>query len=147
MTTVEQIVRTGLLGYSALTAIISEALYLVQLPQNVLGALQGDTCAVTYQRISTSRLYAHASALDVGWARFQFTAWAGGKNGGLRVLECAQRIIEALGTFNAWQVPTSPAVLLAAPNFVLDQRVGIEPQTRPPVFTCSVDARIWFRDQ
>lgn len=148
MTPLEQIIRTAMLDYAPLTAIIgATGLYLIQLPQNILGTLQADTCVATFQRITTSRIYAHYSANDVGSARFQFTAWAGGKNGGAKVLECAQKIIDALATFNASQLPTSPDVLLAAPNFVLDQRMEVEPQTRPPVFKCTLDARIWFRDQ
>ena len=146
--TVEQIIREALLDYAPFTAIVGAAgLYLVQLPQNVLGSLQADTCVATYQRVAGTRIYANASANDVGAARFQFTAWAGGKNGAARVLACAQTIIDGLKTFNAAQVPTSPDVLLAAPNFVLDQRMEIEPQTRPPIFKCTLDARIWFRDQ
>ncbi len=146
--TLEQIIRDALLAYSPFTAIVGAAgLYLVQLPQNVLGTLQSDTCVATYQRISGTRIYAHYSANDVGAARFQFTAWAGGKNGAARVLACAQAIIDGLKTFNAGQVPSSPDVLLQAPNFVIDQRMEVEPQTRPPIFKCMLDARIWFRDQ
>ena len=146
--TTEQIIRDALLDYAPLTTIIGAAgLYLVQLPQNVLGTLQNDTCAMTYQRIATTRLYAHDGPADVGSARFQFTAWAGGKNGAQRVLACAQALIDGLKTFNASQLPASPDTLLAAPNFVLDQRLEVEPQTRPPVFRCLIDARIWFRDQ
>jgi hypothetical protein len=146
--TLEEIIRDALLGYSPFTAIVGAAgLYLVQLPQNVLGTLQNDTCVATYQRVAGTRIYAHASACDVGAARFQFTAWAGGKSGGARVLAAAQAIIAGLRTFNASQLPTSPEVLLGAPNFVLDQRMEVEPQTRPPIFKCTLDARIWFRDQ
>ncbi len=143
--TLEEIVRTALLANSPLNAAIGGNLFLMQLPQNLLNG--SPFKALTYQRISTFREYAHSGSADVGWCRFQFTAWANTAAAGADCLGIGYALFNALKTFNAAQPPASPPVLHQAPNFVLNQYMGIEPATQPPIYKCILDVRIWFQDQ
>ncbi len=128
-----------------LNTIIGGNLYLLQLPQSLLSGTPFR--ALTYQRISTQRIYSHSSPADVGWCRFQFTAWAQTKASGEDVLNIAYALFNALKTFNAAALPQSPLVLNQHPNFVINQFMGIEPNTQPPIYKCVLDVRIAFQDQ
>jgi len=141
----EQILRTSLLADSTLNTAIGGNLFLVQLPQNLLTG--SPFKALTFQRVSTQRQYSHSSPADVGWCRFQFTAWANTAAAGADCLGIGYALFNALKTFNAAALPASPPVLTQAPNFVLNQYMGIEPNTQPPIYKCILDVRIWFRDQ
>ncbi len=126
-------------------ALIGPNLWLLQLPQNILNGTPFK--ALTYQRISTQRIYAHSGGADVGWCRFQFTAWAQTQSSGEDVLDIAYALFNALKTFNAAVLPSSPLVHNAHPNFVINQFMGIEPNTQPPIYKCILDVRIAFQDQ
>ncbi len=143
--TLEEIIRTALLADAPLFAAIGGNLFLMQLPQNLLTG--SPFKALTYQRISTLREYAHSGPANVGWCRFQFTAWANTSAAGKDCLDIGYALFNALKTFNAAALPASPPVLNQAPNFVLNQYMGIEPKTQPPIYKCILDVRIWFQDQ
>ena len=143
--TLEQIVRTALLADATLNAAIGGNLFLAQLPQNFLNG--SPFKALTYQRMSTQRDYSHSSPADVGWCRFQFTAWANTAATGEDSINIGYALFNALKTFNAAALPASPPVLHQYPNFVLNQFMAIEPETKPPIYKCILDVRIWFRDQ
>ncbi len=143
--TLEEFVRTALLANSPLYSAIGGNLFLVQLPQNLLNGTPFK--ALTFQRISTVREYSHSSPADVGWCRFQFTAWANTATAGEDALNIGYALFNALKTFNAAALPASPPVLAQHPNFVVNQFMAIEPATKPPIYKCILDVRIWFRDQ
>ena len=143
--TLEEIVRTALLAYTALFSAIGGNLFLLQLPQSLLNG--SPFKALTFQRLSTKRQYSHSSPADVGWCRFQFTAWANTTAAGADSHAIGYALFNALKTFNAWALPASPEVLTGAPNFVINQYMEIEPQTQPPIYKNVLDVRIWFRDQ
>jgi hypothetical protein len=149
--TLEEIIRTSLLADATLYAAIGGNLFLVQLPQNLLRSAPFK--ALTFQRISTQRQYSHSSPADVGWCRFQFTAWAQSDPNGTEdhsatdVLDISYALFNALKTFNAAALPASPPVLHQAPNFVINQYMRIEPNTQPPIYKCILDVHIWFQDQ
>jgi hypothetical protein len=107
-----------------------------QLPQNVTFP------AAAYQRISTTRYYAHQGPADTGWIRFQISIWCRSKSSGLDALNIALAIISALKTLDA-----SGLASAGPKNFVLNQRLDIEPNTEPPIFKQILDVRIYFRDQ
>ena len=143
--TLEEIIRTSLLADAPLNAAIGGNLFLMQLPQNLLNG--SPFKALTYQRISTQREYSHSSPADVGVCRFQFTAWANTAAAGEDCLNIGYALFNALKTFNAAALPQSPPVLNQAPNFVINQFMAVEPSTKPPIYKCILDVRIWFRDQ
>lgn len=142
--TLEQQIYDALIADAGINGVIGQRLYLVQLPQNPTYPV------AAYQRISTQRIYSHspqAAQASTGWSRFQFTCWASGATGGQVALAFRLALQNALQTFNAWALPTSPEVFLQYPNFILDERMGVEPQTNPPLFKAIIDAKIWFQDQ
>ena len=143
--TLEEFVRTALLADATLNAAIGGNLFLMQLPQNLLNGTPFK--ALTFQRVSTQREYAHSGPADVGWCRFQFTAWANTAHAAEDSLNIGYALFNALKTFNAAALPASPPVLHQYPNFVINQFMGIEPNTKPPIYKCILDVRIWFRDQ
>ena len=149
--TLEQIIRNGILANAGVAALLGTNLFLVQLPEDAFdpasnppGGKPPDapTARAVYQRISTQRFYAHASANDVGWSVFRLTIW---DYTGISTLNIAQAIVAALATFTAQldDSPPSPN----APNFVLNQRMDVEPQTSPPLFKTVMDVRFFFEDQ
>lgn len=145
MTALEQQIYSALTGDSGMQAVIGTRLYLVQLPQNPTYP-----CAA-FQRVDTVPIYSHSpdsgEQAAVGWARYQFTCWASGPSGGQLTEQFALALRNALQTFNAWALPTSPEVLAQAPNFIVSRRMGIEPQTQPPLFKAIIDVRICYQDQ
>ncbi len=107
-----------------------------QLPQN-----PSFPCA-SYQRISTTRYYSHAGPADTGWIRFQISIWCQSATSGADALAIALAIINALKTLDASGIAgTGPK------NFVLNQRLDIEPNTVPPIYKQILDIRVYFRDQ
>lgn len=149
MESLEQILHDALLAQSGLTALIGQRLYLVQLPQDVLTF--SNWPAVVYQRVSTVPLYTHSfdtgQQASVGWARFQITSWSRGPSSGNESDQIARAIHAALQTFNAWADPICPSVVISAPNYLLNRRMHVEPQTDPPLFKQILDVKIWYRDQ
>jgi hypothetical protein len=109
-----------------------------QLPQN-----PSFPCAA-YQRITTSRIYSHGGAADTGWIRFQISIWCQSKSSGADAVNIALAIVNALKSIDASGLATPGA---ATRNFVLNQRLDIEPNTQPPIFKQILDVRIYFRDQ
>lgn len=148
MIALEQIVRTALLANSTLSALIGTNLYLVQLPQN-----PPYPCMV-YQRISTRPITTMNQLGDysagwqgMGWARFQFTAWANGSGAGNQTDQIARALQGAMNTFDASQLPGSPAILTHAPNLMLNRIMTVEPQTDPPLFKAQIDFDILYMEQ
>ena len=143
--TLEQIIQNALVADPGVSAVIGSRLYLLQLPQNPTYP------AAVFQRVSTVPIYSHSPDVgqqgSVGVARFSFTAWATGAHSGATMEACAAAILAALQTFNAWALPTSPQVITQAPNYVVGRRMGIEPQTDPPLFMSVIDVKIFYRDQ
>lgn len=73
MTTLEEGLASYLSNFAGLTALVSNRVYPMRIPQNA-----GVPC-VTYQRISTPRELTHQSSGatgDLAHPRFQFDAWA-----------------------------------------------------------------------
>lgn len=141
---VEQLVYASLSGNAGFNALIGNRFYELQLPQN-----PAYPC-VAYQRISTVRqstLDQGSGTVGVGWCRFQFTIWCRGPSAGEQADTVARAIQAAMRTFSAYQLPSSPYVLLSAPNIQLSDRAMVEPKTNPPLFKRMVDWQIFFQDQ
>lgn len=133
--------RTALLADAGVQAQIAQRLYLMQKPPRC-----SFPCAA-YQRISTQRLYTQAlggSQATRGWCRFQVTIWGDTATGGAQVLTVRDAILAALQTFNLGALPASPSVLSQAPNFILQERMGLEPQPEQPLVKYMMDVQVWF---
>ena len=144
MTPLEQIVCQSLLSYAPLSTLIGSRLYLVQLPQRPTYP------AMTYQRIDTvpyTTLTQGSTFQQMGWARFQFTAWAQGPTAGSQTDQIARQLQAAMLTFSAAQQPWSPEIINQRPNLMLTRSMGIEPQTEPPLFKARIDYRILYWEQ
>lgn len=140
--TLEENFRAALLADSAVAGYLAGRLYLEQLPN-------GPTfpCAA-YQRVSTvPQSYSHTPAAGqklTQWARIQLTIWAAT---GIVTSQIAQAVVNALNGFNLWEALASPALSPNGfPNFLMNQRMMIEPQTNPPLYKTILDLKIWFRD-
>jgi hypothetical protein len=147
--TLEAQLRQAMLAYAPLQAAIAQRLYEVQIPQGAL--LSAPTAPlVAFQRITTTREYSQnfgATQARFGWARFQFTVFCGGANGGETTGIVAGLIIDSLQSFNLSVPAASPNVVTSAPNFVVNQRMEVEPQTtNQPIFKTILDLRIGFQD-
>lgn len=147
---VESNLRAQLLADPGLSALIGDRLYLVQLPQN-----PQYPCGV-YQRVFTQPLYVQTRGRNpltggqatIGWSRFSFTFWSNdGAQGGSIVEQIALAVMAAMESVNLIDLPQSPVVINQAPNFLITRRMGIEPQTQPPLFKAMLDFKIWFQDQ
>ncbi len=137
--------REALLADAAVQSLIGQRLYQQQMPQRA-----EPFPLAFYEVISTNRLYAHGlggSQGTFGWCRVQVTCVGAGADGGLDAGNVAAAIIAATQTFNLSAVPQSPAVLTQAPNFVINQRMGILEQTRQPLFTQVLDLKVYFTDE
>lgn len=149
--TLEEIIRSGLLANAGVYALLGTNLFLVQLPEDAFDSSinppggtppNTPTARAVYQRLTTQRIYAHASANNVGWSVFRFTIW---DYTGISTLNIAQAIVAALADFTAQLEDSPPSP--NAPNFVLSQRMDVEPQTDPPLFKTVMDVRFFFEDQ
>jgi hypothetical protein len=141
--TLEERFRAGILT-TAVAAFVGNRCYDRQAPPNPTYPL------VRYQRVSTIRLYSQendAALGGVGWARFQVDCISDTPNGGIVADQLAVAITASLQTFNLWNQPASPVVVQSAPNTVLNQRSGIEPQTQQPLFKVMLDIKVWFSEQ
>lgn len=147
---VESILLADLLADAGLSALIGSRLYLVQLPQNPVYP-----CGV-YQRVSTQPLYVHTRGrvplnggqASIGRARFSFSFWSdNGATGGAIVESIALALMAAMENVNLIALPTSPATINDAPNFLITRRMSIEPQTQPPLFKAMLDFMCWYSDQ
>jgi hypothetical protein len=142
--------RADLLADAGLAGLIGDRLYLVQLPQNPIYP-----CGV-YQRVSTQPLYVQTRGrtpltggqATIGWARFSFKFWSNdGQQGGSIVESIANALMAAMETVNLIALPQSPVVINNAPNFLLTRRMGVEPQTQPPLYFEMLDFKLWYSDQ
>jgi Protein of unknown function (DUF3168) len=106
------------------------------LPQNITFP------SATYQRVTTTRLYAHDGPADTGWIRFQISIWCQSKTSGADAITIALAVINAIKALNASGLASD-----GPKNFVLNQRLDIEPNTQPPIFKQILDMRVYFRDQ
>jgi hypothetical protein len=148
---VESILLSDLLADAGLSALIGNRLYQVQLPQNPTYP-----CGI-FQRVSTQPLYVNSvrgrnpltgGQATAGWARFSFAFWSNdGKNGAAIVDSIALALMAAMENVNLIALPTSPATINNAPNFLLTRRMSIEPQTQPPLFKALLDFKCWYSDQ
>lgn len=148
---VETILLADLLADPGLSALIGNRLYVAQLPQN-----PSYPCGI-YQRVSTTPLYVNSvrgrnpltgGQATVGKVRFSFTFWSNdGKNGAAIVESIALALMAAMENVNLIGLPTSPATINQAPNFLITRRTGIEPQTQPPLFKAMLDFMCWYQDQ
>jgi hypothetical protein len=103
--------------------------------------------AVTVQRISTARRYSHSGLGNISEIRFQFTIRDRSAETARQV---AAAIIAFLGTAdlasNA-QFGSPVTTPRQFPNFVLNERAGMDPELQPPVFVEIIDARIFNREE
>jgi len=140
----ESIIDNALRTYTPLTDLVGSRIYLVQKANGC------DFPCMAYQRITSVPLYAQGfgnSQGTFGSARFQFTAFGAGATGGEDVLAVRDQLVNALRSFNASAIPTSPPSLQQAPNFVLMERMSNEPQPQQTIFMYVLDALIWYQDQ
>lgn len=138
--------RTAMITDAAVQPLTGPRWYLVQKPPNLPPA--GYPC-VTYQRISTQRLYTQdgrnaGNQASRGWCRFQLTLWEIGPTGGEDVLTLRDAVLAALQRFNAVQPPASPQTLSQATNYVMQERMGLEPQPEQPLATYLMDVMLFF---
>lgn len=143
MATLDERLRAAFLADAGVSALIGNRLYDRQIAQN-----QPQYPCAAYQRISTIPLYSqeHDSAQGTtGWARYQITIWADTPSGGIIAQNVAQAFADALQTFNLWNLPASPVILQSAPNYLLNQRAGIEPNTKQPLFKEFLDIKVWYQ--
>lgn len=143
----EVIFRNGILSFPEVATLLGTNLFDTQLPQNAFEQSvnppgPGVTARAVFQRIWTGRIYALAGANNAGWARFQVSIFDYQRSS---VLAIATAITRALATWSAaaTQSPPTPS----APNFVLNQWGGLEPQSMPPIYKEMLDIRIFFQDQ
>lgn len=138
---VEQFLHDYLVADAGVSAIQGSRLYLVQIPQNPTFP------CTAYQRISTQRIWTQdisGSNGTFGYCRFQFTCFADQTaSGGKTAIALSSAIVAALQKFNMAAPVGSPVVLRQAPNFVLNQRMDIEPQQQIPLFRMILDVKLW----
>jgi hypothetical protein len=153
---VESILRAELLADPGLSALIGDRLYLVQLPQNPQGPPNNLYPCGVFSRVSTQPLYVHTRGRNpltggqasIGKARFSFSFWSDdGSNGSIIVENIALALMAAMENVNLIALPTSPATINNAPNFLVTRRMGLEPQTQPPLFKVLLDFMCWYSDQ
>ncbi len=142
----EQDFRAAIIADPSVQPITGPRWWLVQKPPNLTAS--GYPCG-TYQRVSTQRLYtqdgrAAGNQASRGWCRFQLVLWAAGANGGESVLALREAVLAFLQRFNAVQPPASPQTLSQAPNFVLQERMALEPQPEQPLAKYLIDVKVFF---
>jgi hypothetical protein len=139
--TVEEIFHQAIAADSVLGPAFGGRIYLVQMPQLVPAYP-----AMTFQRISTQRIWVHAQSgvgkeSSAGFTRFQVDIWSNTATGGNDVSGLAQALINFLQKFNAYSVYPQ-----GGSNFVMNQQLRVEPQTQPPMFRAILDIQIFFSD-
>lgn len=94
-------------------------------------------------RVSTARAYSMSGLQNLSGPRFQFDVL---DREAETTRQAAAALIDWLGTISLAQnnqfasPPTTPPQF---PNFVLNQRGGMEPGTTTPVFVQSIDVRLY----
>lgn len=141
-TPLEQTLRAALIADPGVNPLLGSNIFLVQIPENPTYPV----CAI--ERVSTVPLYVQqldSTQASGGWVRFQITVWASSATSGHDVDTIALAILSALRGFNLWQPTGDP--LRNAPNYMLNRRMGVEPQTSPPLYKAIMDVRFFYRDQ
>ena len=123
------------------SALVTGGTWLVQLPQN-----PSFPCAAI-QRVSTVPLYVqappgYAPQAAIGRARLQFTCWIlNAQSAGVISDQIAQAVLNVTRSFSAFGSPPT-----GSPTFMLNRRMGIDPQTQPPLFMQTLDLLFWYQD-
>jgi hypothetical protein len=121
-------------------------------PQLQPGYISQGAC-VRVLRIATGRLNAHKTrtashSVDQQQPRFQIDVLSQDAS---QAREAAAEICNWLTTradFSSDDLFSSPAVTPNQhPNFILNQRAGMEPQTQPPVYVEILDVRLWDQQE
>lgn len=153
---IEQLVYQGLIaapGFVALLAVDAggnPAFYDKQLPQQNFPASGSGVLypAGVYQRISSSRLFAHGAGsgqANTGLARFQLTFWSNASDGTVVLNNIDVQVRTFFQGFIAMYSAGSPA--LANPSFVgYNSRTSIEPNTQPTLQKLIIDVQFWFSE-
>ena len=137
----EQLFIAALNADPTYSGLVTGGTFLVQLPQN-----PPYPCA-TIQRVSTVPLYVQAPSgyapqAAVGRARLQYTCWVEDPvNSGPISDQIAQAVLAVTRSFSAFGSPPT-----GSPTFLLNRRMGIEPQTQPPLFKQILDILFWYQD-
>lgn len=136
----------ALIGDATLVGLVGNAIYLGQMPQN-----SPSYPALIYQRISTMPIYVNSPGsglqASVGWSRFQFTFYVASKTAAADLEALCRALLNIFNNFNAWALPTSPLVNTQSPNFLLNRRMEVEPNTSPPLFKAILDFKIYYQNQ
>jgi hypothetical protein len=124
------------------SGIVTGGTWLFQLPQN-----PGYPCA-TIERVSTVPLYiqappGYAPQAAVGRARLQYTCWVKNNTSAGQISDqIAQAVLSITRSFSAFGSPPT-----GSPTFLINRRMGIEPQTQPPLFKQIMDILFWYSDE
>lgn len=142
---VEALLRSAVLGYDPLAALISDGLS----PEGFRAQeapLDQDTGypALCFQRIATGYGYTHGGRTDVHTVRMQWDCWAQTPEG---ASDLADALIKSFDTFDLSAEDESPPVVRRKPNFVLTRLVRPDTEAEPPIFRVIVDARHYVREQ
>lgn len=139
MSSLEERIHAAVIGNAAVSALLGDRLYLVQLPQG-----PEFPCAV-YQRISTvpvTTMNQAANWQGMGWCRFTFQVWCKGPSAGIQTDTISRAIQVALQSFNGY----NQAATQQAPNFLLTRTMSVEPNTQPPLYTSRSDYKIFYTE-
>lgn len=139
--TLEQQFIAALNADPTYTGLVTGGTWLFQLPQN-----PQFPCA-TIERVSTVPLYVQSATGNpqqaaVGRARLQFSCWVkNASSAGIVSDQIAQAVLAVTRSFSAFGSPPT-----GSPTFLLNRRMGIEPQTQPPLFKQILDILFWYQD-
>jgi hypothetical protein len=152
----EQLVYQGLIATPGFVELLATdaggnvAFYDKQLPQQNFPASGSGVVypAGVYQRISSSRLFAHGAGSNqasTGLARFQFTFWSNASDGTVVLNNIDVQLRTFFQSFVAMYSDGSP--VLANPSFAgYNSRTTIEPNTQPTLQKLIVDVQFWFSE-
>jgi hypothetical protein len=132
-TTLEVKVRTGAAAYAPLTALLGSSPFRwfdTQLPQGATFP------AVVAQLISNPQNYYMGGQMDTSFARLQLTVWD-------TDAERARAVEAAISSFLQQFTASGAPAGRAKPNYIMNTRQSMYPQTQPPQFQRIIDAKLF----
>lgn len=147
-TPLEQKLRILLLQDSSITALVSQVVT-GQLPQGMMSPAPPYR-VIQIQNPSTLRMSTHDRGItSLAYQRIQFTAWCKGQDSYTDAQQILELLIAFLNNFDATSTNQFGSPQLSpvhSPNFVLNQRVTLYPNTLPPLYMGILDTRIYNRE-
>lgn len=134
--------RTLAAANASLTAVFGTPLFRWFDRQLQPGYIESGSC-VRVRRVSTIRGYSQGGLQSLDQILFQFDCLSLDSEAARTAATALIAWFSTVDFASSQQFDSPVTTPRQFPNFVLNQRAGMEPRTQPPVYTESIDVRIY----